>query len=146
MPFSILFVLLSFTACKKDEDVDKVPKITFTSLTAESMRSGSSEDSIGIAFTLEDADADIPSDTTKAIFLTSTRDFEEVAYYYPPIPDELLDPEKGLKASVVVYIKAAFLLLDSTETADTFSYSMYVKDAAGHQSNIITTPDIYLVR
>lgn len=145
--FALTFVL--FAGCDKKDSLSPIPKITFVSITPTTVRAGDGEEVIEISFVFEDGDADIDirPDPGALVYVTSNRkgDTQEVAYPFPQIDESIRDPEKGLKGIATVFISAAFYLLDSTQTADTFNFSLYMKDLAGNPSNTINTPDIYLV-
>ncbi len=152
MRWYLVFIALLFTgfvACKKESSKSKVPKITFQSLVPNTVKSGSSRDTIGISFKFEDGDADLGNDRGSAnfdIFLTDIRDTTQVfKYFLPEIPEQMKDPSKGLEGSATVVLQAAFLVLDSLhKNGDTLHYELYIKDKAGNESNRLITPDIYV--
>ena len=140
----LFFGLMIFSGCQKDSGKSKVPEIIFTGLTGTEMRSGSSEDSIGIRFTLIDGDADLPGQDENGVYIYSKKKPTFVGHPYPPIPEQMLDPKNGIEAQITLWVKAAFYI-DSTGVPDTFNFDLYVVDAAGHMSNVITTADVVLL-
>jgi len=130
-----------------------IPAIRFVSMTPDSLKAASGEDSVFITFHLTDGDADLgnnPSGTNKDIFFIDSRDTSTVFYssFFPNIPGELKDPKMGIDGDCIVFINSAFIgsRPDSLHQAvgDTLHFIIYIKDVAGHESNRITTPDLYL--
>ncbi|NQX97261.1 MAG: hypothetical protein HRT73_05185 [Flavobacteriales bacterium] len=58
---------------------------------------------------------------------------------FPFIENEL---DRALQGEIKIVLLYNKLSLDSTSTADTIKYDLYIKDRAFHKSNIITTADI----
>lgn len=150
---ALLFVVLAFLfACKKKATGDPVPEIKFIGMTPQSLRGGSSEDTLLLSFRFTDADGDIGNPYTGGnydIYLTDSRDSLETGYYFPEIPDEYRDPYNGMKGTTTLVLPGTYILprQDSLhlELGDTLQYEVYIKDRAGNESNHFTTPLIYLV-
>lgn len=141
-------VIVSATSCKKkNARFPPVPAINFLRMTPDSIKSMSSEDTVRISFHFTDGDADLgndPNSGKKDIFVIDTRFPDDTfGYYFPPIPDQFKDPEKGLEGDCDFYIPAALLpgLRDTTihKLRDTTAFNIFIKDVAGNASNLITT-------
>ncbi len=146
---SILLVVFGLVAsCKKTKNNNIVPVITFQGLDSNTVVSASSEDTVYIRFQVVDADGDIAHDknTDRDIAIIDSRTSQKLEYYYPDIPSGAINPENGVNAFVTLKVYAAFIetRLDHPK-GDTLTYDLYVTDRAGHQSNVITTPKIYVL-
>jgi hypothetical protein len=149
LPF-IFLTLIAISACKKENKMSKIPQITLLSVAPNTVKSGSSEDSISISFKIQDGDADLGNDPMSGkydIFMIHSSDTTmSFSEFLPEIPEQIKDPAKGFEGVATVVIKAAFLVLDSLhQNGDTISFELYMKDRADNESNHITTPDIYIV-
>lgn len=137
------------TSCKKTKNNNKLPVITLQGLDSNTVVSGSSEDTVFIRFQVVDGDGDIAHDKVPNaehdIYITDSRTGEVLKYYYPDIPAGTINPEEGVNAFVTLKVLAAFIetRLDHP-LGDTLTYDLYVKDKAGNQSNILTTPKVYI--
>jgi hypothetical protein len=142
----LLLVSFSFSGCKKDgNNKNSVPQITLISVTPTEIKSGDAEGNIIITFNFTDGDADLldASGSTKG-FISQTYDSQyNTSFKLPPVSIDFLDPSKGLVGRASVIVPMIPFVLDSLhESANPFHFELYVTDAAGHQSNSITTPDI----
>ena len=145
----IALVLTGIVAsCKKTKNNNNKPVITLQGLDSNTVVSGSSEDTVFIRFQVVDGDGDIAHDKggDHDIYLTDSRTGEVLKYRYPDIPSGTINPEEGVNAFVTLQVLAAFLetRLDHP-MGDTLTYDLYVKDKAGNQSNVITTPKVYIL-
>ncbi|PZF74358.1 hypothetical protein [Taibaiella soli] len=150
---TVLGVFL-FAACKKNSNsMSPIPAIRFESMTPDSLKAASGEDSVFITFHLTDGDADLgnnPSGQNKDIFFYDSRDTTQLFYssFFPNIPGELKNASTGMEGDCTVFINSAFIASrpDSIHQTlgDTLHFIIYIKDVAGHESNRITTPDLYL--
>lgn len=148
----ILSVLAFSAGCKKKNTGNPVPEITFLNMTPQSLRGGSSEDTLFLSFRFYDGDGDLGNPYTGGqydIYMTDSRDSLETGYYFPEIPDEYKDPYSGMKGTTTLILPGTFILprQDSIhlEQGDTLHYEVYIKDRAGNESNRFTTPEIYLI-
>lgn len=148
MKFKIIVALLltvAFAACRKGNTMSKIPVLVYLTST-EKVKAGSSADTVFIDFRLEDGDADIATNGEDInLFISNTRDTDKYDCPLPYIGDEFKDPAIGLKATCIVRIPAAFLLLkDTTNILDSVQFKLMIKDEAGNMSNEIITKSVYL--
>jgi hypothetical protein len=149
----LLLLISSFllAACQKNTIESKEPTISFKSMVPNTVVSGSSKDTVFLTFQVNDGDADIgnpQSATTYDILLKDSRDGTEHKMFFPEIPANLKDANKGLSATCTIRISAALYLLlraDHPE-ADTVSFNVSVQDRAGNESNHFDTPPIYIMK
>lgn len=143
--FAIL--ALSISACKKN-NTDKTPYIANIRVSKTSVTSGSSEDTVIISFRYTDGDANIGRGDARDIFIKDNRvqgaTFNSFAL--PEIPDEYIDPKKGISGNAYLPLSAALFLILRPDhpNGDTVSYEVYMVDKDGKESNHLTTPDIYI--
>lgn len=136
-------LLVAFAGCGKEkivepEPISKVPAIKFVSIepgTAVKYR-----DQIGITIEYTDGDGDLGENVAdvKNLFCTDSRN--NVTYQFRI---RQLAPDT---ATIAITGKLKFNLdpqgfVDDSHTSETATYSIYVKDRAGNQSNSVeTTP------
>lgn len=150
---AIFIVLLSvLSSCKKKTKGSVIPSISFIDLKPNTVHSGRSEDTVFIRFNVSDGDGDIGStsgSTEASISVKDSRDTKENPYYFPAIPKEILATGGGVTGECTLKIYASLFLIARPDLVhakgDTLHYDIYVKDKAGNKSNVIVTPDIYIL-
>lgn len=150
MKFRVVFLLLAamvgFAGCEKNS-VSKIPNISLIASGPNVIRVNL--DTAFVYFSITDGDADLGNDTVSVIYWKDSR-YDSLGYIkaeFPEIDPDILDPKKGLTATCVLYpVPQPTPRLDSIHlaTGDTFTYEIYIKDKAGHESNHITTPPIII--
>jgi hypothetical protein len=137
------FAFLFLQGCKKDEPEDEtIPKLEFVSISPSTVKEY--EDEIKIAFSYFDGNGDLGENTAdvKNLFLTDNRN--NVIYEYrisQLAPD---GSNIAIRGNLVVSVKNTAITNGST--SESLSYSLYVKDRAGNQSNTITTSAVSVVK
>lgn len=133
-------LLVMFSGCsdvtKKQIEISKVPAIKFVSMTPTSALKYS--DKVVITFEFTDGDGDLGDNTpdVKNLFCTDSRNSVTYEYRIPQLaPDN---------ANIIIKGQQAFELpaqgfIDDSHTSETATYSIYIKDREGNQSNTITT-------
>lgn len=149
---AILFIAISCfitLSCRKEQSFSPVPYIEFKGSNPDTIKAGASEDTLFISFRFTDGDADLGNDPSSGnydIFLTDERDNTLYTYFFPALSDQVRIPEKGMEGNVTFYLSAAFMILrPDRQDGDTVTYSLYIKDRAGNQSNTIKTNPVYLI-
>jgi hypothetical protein len=136
--FSLLF--FSLVSCKKDNLVtDDAPVIEFVSISPSEVTEY--DDMIVIVISYADANGDLGENDPdiKNLFVTDSRN--EVMYQYriqQLAPD---DTEIYIQGNLNIEIKNT-ALVDENASSETLTYSVYVRDRAGNDSNTITTSSI----
>ncbi len=135
---AIFFVVIS--SCKKDEkiEISNTPVIEFTSITPATAIEY--QDKITITISYKDGDGDLGENSpdVKNLFLTDTRN--SVTYQYRI---SQLAPATGtfaIQGKLTVELKNTAITNGASSQA--VSFTAYVKDRAGNQSNTITTSAI----
>lgn len=151
---ALFFIMLfAFTACKKHSSISSVPSIAFVSMTPDSIKQGSGEDTVYINFRLTDGDADLgnrdPASADYDIYIKDSRNDTFQGYFFPEIAQAVEDPAKGVTGTCVFKLLGALVYCrqDSLHlaTGDTTHFELYIKDRAGNNSNHITTPDLRIL-
>jgi hypothetical protein len=147
-------VAIAFLASceKKSSRFAPEPHITFNYIKPDSVRNLSGEDTVYIGFHFTDGDADLgndPNTLKRDIFMIDNRfPNDTTSFYFPSIPGEIKDPEKGMEGDCDFFVPAAFIqgLRDTVvhKHHDTTTFNIFIKDIAGHVSNIITTDTLII--
>ena len=124
-----------------------IPFIDSVYFGPDSVRAAVIEDTAILIFNFTDGDADLGNDPNGAnydVFLKDTKDTaRHLEFFFPNIPNELRDPDYGMKGTCQILLPSAFLppRPDSLHmtTGDTVTFEYYIKDQAGHESNHLTT-------
>ena len=137
----ILFVsvILISSACKKENiEFDPIPKIEFVGISPTTANEYT--DSVTVTIKYNDGDGDLGENTTgvKNCFVTDNR--IGITYQYrirQLAPDGAEIPIEGN-----LNIQLGGQGITDNSTQQSASYTIYLKDRAGHQSNSITTTSI----
>lgn len=137
MRYFILLIFLSLLlfSCKEPEEVGPVPEIEFVNVTPQNVHEYT--DSLVFTISYRDGDGDLGENTPGAenFFLADSRN--NVIYKFR-IPQ--LAPDG---ASIIIEgnlnVTLANTAIINGSASETFTYSIYVKDRAGNQSNTVTS-------
>lgn len=148
----LLGVLLFFASCKKD-GFSSSPEVSFTSLTPNTWTVNNLDlNTPVLTFQLKDAEGDFTSNDSvfvKAMFTgqlpgnCSVIDTSLVkAFLFPDVPSN----NSNMEAEISVNINKLIPFIRGYHCySDTINFQFYVKDHAGHQSNIAQTSDFYYI-
>ena len=128
-------------ACKKEQPISNVPAITFDSLSPNpAIRY---QDTIKIVISYVDGDGDLGQDSTDAknMFITDSRNNVTSQFRIPQLAPS--GSNIAIEGNIDIVLPPQFFTndADSTETA---TFSIYVTDRAGHQSNTVTTTPLLI--
>jgi hypothetical protein len=143
IPVLFLTFVFSISGCKKDKvALTDAPQITFVSISPASVVEYSG--SITITFSYDDLNGDLGENNANAtnLFITDSRN--SVTYNYRI---SQLAPDGAnihIKGNLNTVIKNTAITDNSS--AQSFTYSLYVKDRAGNISNTITTTAITVTK
>ncbi len=134
--FTGIVVTLLFTGCKKEEPVSDVPSIEFVSVTPNP--AVKYQDEIRITITATDGNGDLGENTpdVKNLFVTDSRN--NVTYEFRI---NQLAPDNSdiiIRTNIPVILPPQGFI-DDNNNSETVTYSVYVKDRAGNQSNTVQT-------
>lgn len=149
----LLFALLILThgSCIDPPDYPVQPEIEYLGMSKFQMvQDEFHTDSIFVFFSFTDGDGDLGSNDSLNVFLIDTRDnFITNRYRLPFFPEE--GANNGVSGEITVKIFTTCCIYPTGQPPctpseqfpfDTVSYRIYIKDRAGHQSNIIETDPI----
>ncbi len=141
--------LLGTGSCRKDSQTSKIPQISWLGMSTDRVRSGQVTDTVFLHFALRDGDGDLGRKNEYDIFLIDSRDTTrtELGFAIPAIPEEIVNPRKGVEGECQLGIDAArFLILrEDFPDGDSLYYEFYIQDRAGNKSNRLETPTIYIL-
>ncbi len=138
-------LLFSFLSCSKDEQdpfEDPVPVIDLVSVTPST--AVEFKDSILITIHYRDNDGDLGENTAgvKNLFVKDNRIGIEYAYRIQQLaPSGSSIPVEG-NLNVVLNTVAR---TDTSLTQQNVTFSIYVKDRAGHKSNVVTSGPVIII-
>ncbi len=147
--FSVLISVVC--ACTPAPDFSVVPKLTFNSVSRNTIRQSTllPLDSIQIKFNYEDGDGDLYSKDVVNVFLIDKRQNAEAStYVIPKIPN--LGKNKGISGEITLTMYAPCCLPPNGNPCEKLAdfptdkavYQIYIKDQAGNKSNVIETTPI----
>jgi hypothetical protein len=140
-----IFIILSgfLISCKKDKAVATVtPQLKFISITPSTVTEYSN--SITITFSYDDLDGDLGQNDANAVnlFVTDSRNGVTYNYRIPQLAPEGANIHIAGRLNTVIKNTA----ITDNSTSQSVSYSLYVKDRAGHTSNTINTNPIQVIK
>ena len=138
------FILLLMVACVRPQNYPIIPNISDIAISDSSVTEG--VDSVVVSFHFTDGDGDLgvgKNDTSMNIFLVDNRTGYEYKYQMPTASDKK-SPQSISGDTWVTVDPLNLTCRPFHPTWDTLSYDVYIVDRAGHKSNKLTTPDIYV--
>lgn len=138
----LLFGLVLCWACEEENLIDPQPEIELISIGPELVREF--EDSVRIRVFYKDGDGDLGGGhpDSNNVFVVDNRAGIVNAYRLQSlVPDQTQVPIQG---EVDILINSLFIADSSTQ--EEVSFSLYMVDQAGHESNRITTRSLTIYR
>jgi hypothetical protein len=133
------FVILLSSACKKEKiEFDPIPKIEFLGITPTTANEYT--DSVTVTIKYNDGDGDLGENSTgvKNCFVTDNR----IGITYEFRIKQLAPDGAAIPIEGNLNIELGGQGITNNSTQQSASYTIYIKDRAGHQSNSITTSAI----
>ncbi|MBI1226888.1 MAG: hypothetical protein GC192_16775 [Bacteroidetes bacterium] len=149
-----IFLLVLTFGCVNPPEYPIVPNIQFVSMTKDTMPRGFASDSTLITLSFTDGDGDIGrKDTVSDIFIIDGRDSNVTRGRIPFVPE--LGASNGIKGEISVVIDNSCCIFPNplydgcSETFpgypyDPVTFSIYIMDRKGNQSNTVVLPPIYM--
>lgn len=141
--FILFFFPVVFYSCKKDDtiEISTTPVIEFVSITPSNAIEY--QDKITITISYKDGDGDLGENSPdiKNLFLTDTRN--NVTYQYRI--SQLAPSGQAIAIQGTLTIELKNTAITDGTASQAVSFSLYLKDRAGNQSNSITTSSITVV-
>lgn len=157
--FLLLSLIALFASCvKKPGSYPPEPQIYYQSTRPNIVNVEDTSVSVKIELKFTDGDGDIGRDQkqeVQSVFIRDSRDTNTSIDYtfpqpFPYIGDEMRPKDGGLEGFITLSLSKAFFLAiqpDSLHLAlgkDTMHWDIYIKDEAGHKSNVVSTDPIYI--
>jgi hypothetical protein len=142
-------IIFGCVMCLRPPDYPIIPNIGFVRMSKNTMKQGDGlNDSLRLILSFEDGDGDIGSNDSINVFLFDTRQPNAT----PEIARMPFVPEAGAKngisgeISLLVYTTCCLPSCNSflNKATDSLFFDVYIKDRAGHKSNVVRTPYIAL--
>ena len=134
--------IVAMSACKKDEAIDSnTPTIELESVSSENVLEG---DPLTFRVKYTDGDGDLGENNPDAhnLFLTDNR--VNVTYEYRI--QELAPSGSSIIIRGYINVELNTTAITNGSNSQTVTYSIFVKDRAGNQSNTVTSPTITIHR
>ncbi len=134
----VFLVSVALVACKKADEIGPIPEIEFVSVTPGNVQEYA--DSLVVTIKYRDGDGDLGENTSGAenFFLADSRN--NVIYKFR-IPQLAPDNSSIIIEGNLNVTLANTAIIDGSNS-QTFTYSIYVKDRAGNQSNTVVTSPV----
>ncbi len=140
LPILITFAILAgLFSCKKKTEPDLVyPTILGISLSTTSVKQF--EESVTLTISYKDGDGDLGAENpdSAVVFVQDSRLDKPDKYHIPPLAP--LGSELSIQGKITITLNSTFLI--GNGTAEDITYSVELKDRAGHRSNTFTTEKI----
>lgn len=144
-----LLALAGILSCKKDNNLSIIPDISFESISPGEVRAASSEDTVFLKFRVSDGDADLgfdPIGPPDVLIVDNRFQADTIRFFLPKIPSDIIQPGQGVQGFVTVSMPAAFLKpSQNLPDPDTTTLTFFIKDRAGHSSDVQTTTSLRLL-
>lgn len=152
----LAILTIGIVACKKTQKYSSVPRINYRGITTNTVTSGSSADFVQISFNYTDGEGDFGYDQQGGnydIYFLDRRVKDSANFSGLYLPQNFRneiksrDLENGISGVITFQLDANRFLITrpSRPNGDTTNFEIYIKDLAGHESNRITTDDIYIL-
>jgi hypothetical protein len=142
--FYILLLSATISSCKKDKkiEISTTPVIEFVSITPGSAKEY--QDKIIITISYKDGDGNLGENSpdVKNLFLTDTRNNVTYKYRIPQLAPS--DASIAIQGSLPIVLQNT--AITNGATSQSVSYTVYLKDRAGNQSNTVSTSAITVVQ
>jgi hypothetical protein len=139
-PWFLIALLVAVTACKKDKVdlLDPVPTILSVTIARTSVTAY--QDSIVFAVNYRDGDGDLGENAPDAhnLFLVDNRIGVTEEFRIRELAPQ--GAEIPITGTLNVVLRNTGITDNSTQ--QTFNYTIYMRDRAGHESEHVTTPDV----
>lgn len=136
-----LFVIIIAISCKKKEEVNPNPEITFQSVSSNEVTSFDNNLIISISYIDHQGDIGETDPDKKTVKIKDSRLDEADWYHIQPITPDL--QELDTKGEFTVTLPPLFMLGNGSQESTMFS--IQIIDRAGNLSNTITTPSITII-
>ena len=143
MKKSILFfcVTVLLFSCKKEEEADPIPEITFKSISSTTVLNFENNLEIQIDYVDETGDIGYQDPDTYSLRIKDSRLSDFDWYHIPPLTPN--NEELKIEGSFTVSLSSLFLLGSADQESTVLT--LQLKDRAGNWSNVIQTPTILIV-
>lgn len=136
-------MILSIISCKKEEESDSVPSITFNGVNTNTIQEFSGPLIFAIGYKDGDGDLGENSDGVHNLFVTDMRN--GLVY---PYRIQSLSPVSGTSVHIQGVLEVNFspVALTDSVASQAAVFEIYVVDRAGRRSNTVTSSSITITR
>ena len=140
--FLVLFLGISCETVSDEPVFDLSPKIELLDISSDTILQF--QDNLMVQFSYEDGDGDLGNadPDINSIFVKDARLEREEGYYVAPIAP--VGAEISIRGSLNLILEKTFILGNAAQEKTTFS--IYLVDQAGNQSNTIETGPITIIK
>ena len=139
--FLLLIGAIALSSCKKDEVLSEAPSIEFTSISPTSATAYTDEIIITIDYRDQNGDLGENDPDVNNCYITDSRN--NVTYEFR-IPQ--LSPDNStITIDGSLEIKLQSIGISDNTSSESATFSVYIEDRAGNQSNTVTTTAINII-
>lgn len=158
VPFAVLFTIAFAFAigCVKPPEYPIEPVIEFMTMTKDTLDRGIDIDSLSVTLSFTDGDGDLGSaNQENNLFYTDDRDGLPLPGQIPFVPEQ--GASNGIKGEISFKVSSSCCIFPDSLLStnfcedifeefpyDVINYTVYILDRAGHKSNEIMLPPIYI--
>ena len=139
----LVAAILFLAACKKDEEPNVVPEITFNGVDKTTIQQFSGPLTFNIGY--KDGDGDLGSNTDGVHNLYIKDRRNNLVY---PFRVQNLSPANGEQVSIQGSLNVEFapVVLTDSVPSQSVVFEIYITDRAGHVSNTVNSPQIHITQ
>lgn len=149
--FAAIIIMMTISyGCSDNNNINSAPEITYTGINKDTLRQGSLgiEDTLVVAFSFIDLDGDLCGNPNNIEVIDNRTGELHVTNAIPDLPAA----NNGNIGNAVLQIPTLCCLFDDKPACsnpegalNSISFSITVFDAAGNESNMITTQEITII-
>jgi hypothetical protein len=149
-----VFAVMGMAACVRPPDYPIEPQISFSAISKNTMRQGTGQqDSVWLTIAFTDGDGDLGNkgtdrDSVNVFVIDKRKNQQSETFRIPYVPDQ--GAGNGISGDIKLLLFTTCCDVippcepSITKPIDTLVYQISIKDRAGHKSNVVETPNIYL--
>ena len=132
-------ITVLITSCGKNKNFPSTPRLTFKSISPQSLSNNSNDSTLTIVCSFKDAEGDI----TGPVYFMQSNNTDigyDSLYSLPGLP-----ARKNMEGDIILQLGSNDIYFPGGSSVDTVTFSLYIKDEAGHTSDTVKTSKVVLI-